>query len=488
VLRRWDDRPRLRVHLAPKVESFDFTATRIPADTDGQRFAALIGMLVTDGRLVDGGPGAGLRGYVYQTERKTCAEFRRVIPEQAVMYDRRTARDHHEIRISARWLRPLLDQAGLGAMVAGTRLNDSPALFGWVARLPIDEVHAFFAACWLADGTVGRTSISCGSANLREALTLAAYRLGVAAHTVNTGRPGWATVDRPGLRFRRPVITTRRSTRGACRADAWCVTTETGTFTAVNPHGTIYLTGNSCVRPNAQQLPREGGVRSVVTADPGHVLISADFSGVELRGAAALSQDPTMLHMIVEEDAGRFNGFHWAVARQAFGPGASKADRYVAKRGVFGHIYGGGVTTLAKQVGVTETEMAAIVDSLKALTPGLAAWSDRIRSGVRRGYTQFPAYSGRIIHFPVAYPHTAPNYAIQGSCREILVDALVRWRDTRWGHCTLLPVHDELIVMVPAEDAEDATRELVRCMEMDLFGVPIVAEASEPAFAWADSA
>jgi hypothetical protein len=66
-------------------------------------------------------------------------------------------------------------------------------------------------------------------------------------------------------------------------------------------------------------------------------------------------------------------------------------------------------------------------------------------------------------------------------------DALIRWRDTRWGHRTVLPVHDELIVMVPTEDADEATRELVRCMEMDPLGVNIVADPS-PAFAWADSA
>jgi hypothetical protein len=78
--------------------------------------------------------------------------------------------------------------------------------------------------------------------------------------------------------------------------------------------------------------------------------------------------------------------------------------------------------------------------------------------------------------------------AIQGTARELLVDALVKWRDTRWGNCTLLPVHDELDIFVPAEDAEEATCELVRCTEMDLFGVNIVADPSPPAFAWADSA
>lgn len=257
---------------------------------------------------------------------------------------------------------------------------------------------------------------------------------------------------------------------------------------------TVYTLGTdtgrmSCVRPNAQQLPREGGIRSVVTADPGYVLISADFSGVELRGAAALSQDPTMMHMICEEDAGRFDGFHWAVARQAFGPNATKADRYMAKRGVFGHIYGGGVATLAKQVGVTEAEMGAVVSSLKQMTPGLAEWSEGVRRGVRSGETPYyMSYSGRVIWLPSAYSYKAPNYEIQGTCRELLVDALIRWRDTQWGEYTLLPVHDELIVMVPEAEAEAATAELVRCMQGELYGVVIKAKPSAPSFAWQDAA
>jgi P4 family phage/plasmid primase-like protien len=271
-----------------------------------------------------------------------------------------------------------------------------------------------------------------------------------------------------------------------------------GPYTALCEHADarmrpiVYTLGTdtgrtSCVRPNAQQLSREGGVRSVVTADPGHVLISADFSGVELRGAAGLSQDPTMMHMIAEEDAGRFDGFHWQVARQAFGPQATKADRYIAKRGCFGTFYGGGAEGLAKQVGVPVSEMEAIRTSLRDVAPAYFSWANQIQAAVRCGWSNYESYSGRVIHFDVAKPHKAPAYMIQGSCRELLVDALMRWRDTQWGNCTLLPVHDELIVMVPEEDAEDATRELVRCMQGDLYGVKIIADPSEPSFAWADS-
>ncbi len=261
---------------------------------------------------------------------------------------------------------------------------------------------------------------------------------------------------------------------------------------------TVYTLGTdtgrmSCVRPNFQQLPREGGIRSVVVADPGHVLIAADFSGVEIRGAAALSQDPTLLRFLIE---GR--DLHSEVALQAFGPcpvlteqngkpTPRKADRYASKSLVFGRLYGGGVPTLARQAGVTEPEAQRVVDTLDALTPRLSQWSNEMRQAVRQGRTQYPAYSGRIIHFPSDYPHKAPNYAIQGSCRELLVDALGKWRDTKWGTGTLLPVHDELIVQVPEEDGEVATQALVECMQSELYGVTIAATPDEPSKFWKDS-
>lgn len=275
----------------------------------------------------------------------------------------------------------------------------------------------------------------------------------------------------------------------------------------------------SSVRPNFQNIPREGGFRACVGSDPGHLMIGADFSGVEIRFAAALSQDPTLLAFIAAEDqfnadvaaraladgitdkqaravilaerglkhAGEGDGLHWVVARQIWGDDATKSHRYIAKRGVFGRMYGGGIPALAAQVGVTHDVMQTVVDALDQITPGLSAWSAQIRDAVKAGHAQFTSYSGRVIHLPRERPHAAPNYMIQGSAREVLIDALVKWRDTRWGTCTLLPVHDELDVWVPAEDAEEATRALVECMETEVHGVPIIADPSTPSKYWQDS-
>jgi DNA polymerase I-like protein with 3'-5' exonuclease and polymerase domains len=101
----------------------------------------------------------------------------------------------------------------------------------------------------------------------------------------------------------------------------------------------------SAVRPNLQQVPRQGGFRACITADPGHLLVSADFSGVELRVAAALSGDSNLYQIITEGDTDKRNDLHWRIAREVFGPDATKEDRYAAKRVVFGRLYGGGVPT-----------------------------------------------------------------------------------------------------------------------------------------------
>ena len=251
---------------------------------------------------------------------------------------------------------------------------------------------------------------------------------------------------------------------------------------------TVYTLGAktgrmSCVRPNLQQVPREGGFRACITADPGHLLVSADFAGVELRVAAALSGDPNLIRMLAEDI-----DLHWVSTRQVFGPDATKADRYQVKRGNFGWLYGGKAPTLSKHMGTSEAVAQQLIDTLGHLLPGVTEWARHTKLGVEAGRTQFPTYSGRIVHMPTKAPHAAPNYCIQGTARELLIDALMRWRQTRWGDCVLLPVHDEVLAMVPEAEAEDATAALVECMQTELYGIPIVAEASEPSFEWKDAA
>ena len=242
----------------------------------------------------------------------------------------------------------------------------------------------------------------------------------------------------------------------------------------------------SCVRPNLQQVPREGGFRACITADPGYLLISADFASVELRVAAALSQDPDLMRIVANPD--KSQDLHWQIARMVWGPNATKAHRYKAKPMVFGRLYGSGAPGMARQNGVSEPVARQVIDALDLLTPGLSSWSRRVADGIETGRTRFPTYAGRVVHMPVDRAYAGPNYCIQGTARELLVDALMRWARTRWGTAVVLPVHDELMVHVPEDEADEATAALVEAMSTELYGVEIKVEASTPTFAWSDAA
>lgn len=265
----------------------------------------------------------------------------------------------------------------------------------------------------------------------------------------------------------------------------WARSTEHGDC---RTYPTIYTLGAdtgrmSCVRPNLQQVAREGGLRECIVADPGMLLIAADFSSVEVRVAAYLSGDQNLIAMV-----NRGIDLHAVIAEHAYGPGWTKAQRYNVKSVVFGRLYGGGVDTLAAQSGLTHEMTERLIGILDAIAPQLTAWSNNLRQAVKNGLREFKTYSGRIIHLDPRLPHKAPNFAIQGTARELLVDALIRWDAGPYRGGIVLPVHDEIVAMVRAEDAPAATQFLTRCMETQLGPVPITVEADEPAMAWQSAA
>jgi P4 family phage/plasmid primase-like protien len=265
----------------------------------------------------------------------------------------------------------------------------------------------------------------------------------------------------------------------------WARSTEHGDG---RTYPTIYTLGAdtgrmSCVRPNLQQVAREGGLRECILADPGYLLIAADFSSVEVRVAAYLSGDQNLIAMVNQGV-----DLHGVIAEHAYGPGWTKAQRYNVKSVVFGRIYGGGVGTLAAQSGLTHEMTQRLIDILDAIAPQLAAWSDSLRQAVKNGLREFRTYSGRVIHLDPRLPHKAPNFAIQGTARELLVDALIRWEAGPYAGGIVLPVHDEIVAMVKAEDAPAATAFLERCMVTQLGPVPITVEADEPAERWQSAA
>lgn len=268
------------------------------------------------------------------------------------------------------------------------------------------------------------------------------------------------------------------------------------THPTINQLGARATGRMSANNPNIQQFPRPskaekldgtGGMRGMIIADPGMRLISADFSSVEVRLAAAATGDTTLARMVREG-----LDLHGAVVELVWGKTKDDPEfddlRYAAKRSVFGYLYGAGLKTMSKQLGAYGDKAQEVVDALREITPGLYSWNKELRAWVKDGKMPYWTHtSGRVAYFNKDQPHKALNMVVQGWGREILVDSIFRWEALHPGWM-MFPIHDELVIQVPAEHADAWTQDLINCMSWTIGEgekqVPIVAESDEPTTRW----
>ena len=227
--------------------------------------------------------------------------------------------------------------------------------------------------------------------------------------------------------------------------------------------------------PNLQNIPvrtAEGRrIREAFIAPPGHVLVSADYSQIELRIMAHLSEDPALLRAFHE---GR--DIHRATAGEIFGvpPEDVTADqrRYI-KAVNFGLIYGMGAFGLAQQLGIERGAAQQFIDKYFARYPGVAAYMQRTRELAReQGYVE--TVFGRRLWLPdikagggprrAGAERAAINAPMQGTAADLIKLAMIAVQDwlDREGLATLLllQVHDELVLEVPDAEIDQIRREL----------------------------
>ena len=261
--------------------------------------------------------------------------------------------------------------------------------------------------------------------------------------------------------------------------------------TTFNPAGTA--TGRlSSTNPNLQNIPirtelgRE--IRSAFIAEPGNVLLSADYSQIELRLLAHFSEDPLLLEAYRRED-----DIHQLTASEVFGvpPMLITAEhRSRAKAVNFGIVYGISPFGLAAQLGIEQKEAKKYIDTYFDRYKGVRAFIDRILEETRheqRVRTLFgrvrpiPDINSKNANMRGFAERTAVNTPLQGTAADVIklamirIDAEITRRKLR-SHMTL-QVHDELVFEVPASEV-DAMSELVRELMQNVypFKVPLVVD------------
>ncbi|MBF0093623.1 MAG: DNA polymerase I [Alphaproteobacteria bacterium] len=266
---------------------------------------------------------------------------------------------------------------------------------------------------------------------------------------------------------------------------------------------TITSTGRlSSTDPNLQNIPirTEDGrkIRHAFVAEPGHVLLSADYSQIELRLVAHVA-DIAALKEAFHHGA----DIHAITASQVFGvpvEGMDPALRRRAKAINFGIIYGISAFGLAAQLGISNGEAKAYIDAYFARFPEIQTYMERTKGDARRkGFvtTLFgrkcatPGIHDKNPNMRAFAERAAINAPIQGGAADIIKRAMIRLPDalTEAGLAArmLLQVHDELVFEVPVAEAEATSVLVRRIMEgAARLSVPLVVDAGY-AGNWADA-
>ncbi|WP_454808237.1 DNA polymerase I [Paraburkholderia fungorum] len=244
--------------------------------------------------------------------------------------------------------------------------------------------------------------------------------------------------------------------------------------------------------PNLQNIPvrtAEGRrIREAFIAPPGHKLVSADYSQIELRIMAHISGDESLLRAFSQGE-----DIHRATAAEIFSVTpleVSSDQRRVAKVINFGLIYGMSAFGLAANLGITRDAAKLYIDRYFARYPGVARYMDETRlSAKSKGYVE--TAFGRRLWLPEinggngprrqAAERAAINAPMQGTAADLIklsMIAVQNWIETsKVGTRMIMQVHDELILEVPDAELSDVRKRLPELMcGVAALKVPLVAE------------
>jgi DNA polymerase-1 len=246
--------------------------------------------------------------------------------------------------------------------------------------------------------------------------------------------------------------------------------------------------------PNLQNIPIRTARgreirRAFIPRTPNHVLLSADYSQIELRVVASMSGDPAMTDAF-----NKGKDIHTATAARVFGvpeERVTKEQRYKAKSVNFGIIYGQGAFGLAQNLNISRAEAREIIESYKREFQGITTFMDQTIADAREtGYVQ--TLMGRRRRLPdinsanqvvrAQAERNAINAPIQGTAADMIKLAMIKihglLREGKFATRMILQVHDELIFDVPAKELDTVRPIIEEAMINALpLSVPVLVES-----------
>ena len=245
--------------------------------------------------------------------------------------------------------------------------------------------------------------------------------------------------------------------------------------------------------PNLQNLPRRSDsnpdantVRNAITSrygDDGGTLLMCDFDQIEMRMLAHMSGDAGLRAAFASP-----NDFFVELAQAIYrDPHLIKSDprRSLTKNVGYAQIYGAGLAKLALTAGVSIDQVEVVKQRFDQLYPSVKRFQRQVED---RAWARSRAGGEPYVLSPVTGRHHVAdrgkvyalvNYLIQGTAAEIFKQAILRLDAAGFGEYMMIPVHDEIVLDVPADVRDDAVKALRETMnDFETFRVPITASVA----------
>jgi DNA polymerase I len=252
----------------------------------------------------------------------------------------------------------------------------------------------------------------------------------------------------------------------------------------------------SIQNPALQTLPKgDATVRTAfIPKDKDHVIITSDLDQVEFRMFASLSKDPNLITLFNRADATGSDPFT-EIGREIYNdPTMQRSDkrRNLIKGTVYGRLYGAGVAKQAITAGVAETQMRQVSDAFDTRYPGMSFFQKQVEdAGMRRlreeGQGYVYTWTGRRLPCDEDRAYTLVNYLIQGGAAEVFKANLIKLDQADLTELLIVPVHDEIVLNAPREDAQEIMQIVKQCMTTtEGWDVPLTSGIDGPLETWGD--
>lgn len=250
----------------------------------------------------------------------------------------------------------------------------------------------------------------------------------------------------------------------------------------------------SITNPALQTLPSGDATvrRAFIPKDEDHVIISSDLDQVEFRLTAAFSGDQQLIQLFNDADASGGDVFT-SIMRQVYADDSlTKSDprRKLIKGVVYGKLYGAGVDKMAVTAGVSTPQMKEVVDAFDSNYPGVRDLQRSIEdAGTRRIQSEGQGYvntrTGRRLPCDEDRVYSLTNYLIQATAAEVFKQNLIKLDQADLTEYLIVPVHDEIVLQAPRDEAPEVMRAVQECMTTtEGWSVPLTAGVDGPLENW----